>query len=79
MIVRLYECHGARGTARLTSSLGIKTAERVNLLEEPMAAVSWTDSVHPRSDLLACQPPYTPAGRDWVLLLDDETRGYPSP
>lgn len=42
VIVRLYECHGARGAARITSALAIKTAERVNLLEEPMAAVSRT-------------------------------------
>lgn len=33
-IVRLYECHGARGTARLTIDLPLKTATFCNLLEE---------------------------------------------
>jgi len=34
MIVRLYEAWGRRGTARLTTSLSFKNAERVNLMEE---------------------------------------------
>jgi alpha-mannosidase len=41
-IVRLYECHGARGTATITVDLPFKSATIVNLLEEKqgMAKVS---------------------------------------
>jgi alpha-mannosidase len=36
LIVRLYECHGARGTAQLKTSLPFSKARLVNLLEEPI-------------------------------------------
>lgn len=36
IVMRLYECHGARGSAELTTSLPVKTAIRTNLLEEPL-------------------------------------------
>jgi alpha-mannosidase len=39
VIVRLYEPHGARGTATLRFASGVQSAERVNLLEEPEGAV----------------------------------------
>ena len=35
LIVRLHECHGARGTARLTTTLPVAAARRASLLEEP--------------------------------------------
>lgn len=38
-ILRLYEPHGARGEAILHFASGLKSAERVNLLEEPEGAV----------------------------------------
>ena len=41
VIVRIYECHGARGTAHLKSSLPVKTAEFTNLLEEPSGKAVW--------------------------------------
>ena len=31
------------------------------------------------SNEILCTPPYDPEGRDWVLLLDDESRNYPNP
>ena len=34
LIVRLYECHGARGSARFSTCLPITAAQSVNLLEE---------------------------------------------
>ena len=37
LIVRLYECHGARGKATLTTGFPIKSAVRTNLLEEQTA------------------------------------------
>jgi len=40
VIVRLYECHGVRGKATLTTSLPFKSALRTNLLEEPFGKVS---------------------------------------
>ncbi|MDQ5819079.1 MAG: glycosyl hydrolase-related protein, partial [Actinomycetota bacterium] len=43
MILRLYEPHGARGTATLRFAPGIVKAERVNLLEEPEGAVEVRD------------------------------------
>ena len=36
LVVRLYECHGARGVARLKSALPFKKATFTNLLEEPI-------------------------------------------
>lgn len=36
LIVRLYECHGARGKARLATSLPLAGATLTNLLEEPL-------------------------------------------
>jgi alpha-mannosidase len=36
IIVRLYECHGARGTAKLKLDLPMKTASFCNILEEPL-------------------------------------------
>lgn len=35
-IVRLYECHGARGTAKLTLNRSFAAATPVNVLEEPL-------------------------------------------
>ena len=43
VIVRMYEAHGKRGTVRLTSSLPVKSAARVNLLEEQDEKVAWTN------------------------------------
>jgi len=34
LILRLYECHGSRGTATLESTINIEYSEKVNLLEE---------------------------------------------
>jgi alpha-mannosidase len=34
VILRLYECHGARGTARLHTAFPFKTARLCNLLED---------------------------------------------
>ncbi len=39
VILRLYEPHGARGTATLRLASGVERAERVNLLEEPRGPV----------------------------------------
>lgn len=36
LIVRLYECHGARGETRLKSGIAFKKATLTNLLEEPI-------------------------------------------
>ncbi|PAW79890.1 MAG: hypothetical protein B9S32_00765 [Verrucomicrobia bacterium Tous-C9LFEB] len=41
VIVRLYECHGARGVAQLRSSLPVRSAVRTNLLEEPLRKTAW--------------------------------------
>ena len=38
IVLRLYECHGARGTARLTVDLPFKSARFCNILEEEGAA-----------------------------------------
>jgi alpha-mannosidase len=42
-ILRLYEPHGARGTATLRFTSGVERAERVNLLEEPEGPVEVRD------------------------------------
>ncbi len=42
IIVRMYESHGSRGTARLSSSLPIKSAAQVNLLEEEDEPLDWS-------------------------------------
>ncbi len=42
VIVRMYECHNARGRAELLSGRPIAHAERVNLLEEPVSEVAFT-------------------------------------
>jgi len=41
VVVRLYECHGTRGSAGLSSSLPVKAAVRTNLLEEPLGKLKW--------------------------------------
>ncbi|MCS6770940.1 MAG: glycosyl hydrolase-related protein [Kiritimatiellae bacterium] len=41
LILRLYECHGTRGSAVVRSSISFRSADRVNLLEERLA-----DRVH---------------------------------
>lgn len=41
VVVRLYECHGARGRAALKTSLPIQAAIRTNLLEEPLGQAAW--------------------------------------
>jgi alpha-mannosidase len=43
LIVRMYEAHGKRGTVRLTSSLPVKSAARVNLLEEGDQKLQWAN------------------------------------
>jgi alpha-mannosidase len=43
LIVRLYEAHGTRGVARLTSPLPFQSAALCNLLEEPEATLEWQD------------------------------------
>ena len=45
LIVRLYEAHGARGPAVLSSDLPVKRAWRCNGLEEHEAALTWRDGV----------------------------------
>ena len=40
IIVRLYECHGARGTAKLKTSLPFKNAHYCNLLEDDLDKLS---------------------------------------
>lgn len=37
VILRLYECHGARGIARLSVDLPIRSAESCNILEQPLS------------------------------------------
>ncbi|MDW8307861.1 MAG: glycoside hydrolase family 38 C-terminal domain-containing protein [Verrucomicrobiales bacterium] len=44
LIVRLYECHGARGRARIETSLRFETVERVNLLEAEPIRIEAADS-----------------------------------
>jgi alpha-mannosidase len=39
MILRLYECHGARGTANLTLNVPHKSVQIANIMEEPIEAV----------------------------------------
>ena len=41
VVVRLYECHGARGSAGLKSSLHVQSARLTNLLEETTQKVRW--------------------------------------
>jgi alpha-mannosidase len=41
LILRLYEARGTRGVARLTSSLSVKSAALVNLLEDELAPLIW--------------------------------------
>lgn len=43
IIVRLYEAHGKRGTARLTSALPIVAAAQCNLLEEQDEPLAWQE------------------------------------
>jgi alpha-mannosidase len=43
IIVRLYESHGGRCRAKLTSALPIKSATLCNLLEEDQAPLAWND------------------------------------
>ncbi|HEY3289103.1 MAG TPA: glycoside hydrolase family 38 C-terminal domain-containing protein, partial [Anaerolineae bacterium] len=43
IVVRLYEAHGKRATARLTSTLPVKVATLTNLLEETQTAAYWAD------------------------------------
>jgi len=43
LILRLYESQGTRGTARLTSSLPVRSAMLVNLLEDEMSLIDWRD------------------------------------
>ena len=45
LIVRLHECHGARGTARLGTSVAIQEACRVNLLEEDPEPLATLDAI----------------------------------
>jgi len=41
VVVRMYECHGAHGTAELRTSLPVKSAQVTNLLEEPQSRIAW--------------------------------------
>jgi len=41
LILRLYEARGTRGRARLSSSLAVKSARVVNLLEDELATLDW--------------------------------------
>jgi alpha-mannosidase len=43
LIIRLYECHGARGDANLTVNLPFKRAEVVDILEQPLQGVKPRD------------------------------------
>jgi alpha-mannosidase len=43
LIIRMYEARGTRGHVRLASSLPIKSAARVNLLEDELAPLNWQD------------------------------------
>jgi alpha-mannosidase len=43
MIVRIYECHGARGASLLTSVLPFRSASKTNLLEEAYSSLPWSD------------------------------------
>ncbi|HEX7541884.1 MAG TPA: alpha-mannosidase, partial [Anaerolineales bacterium] len=43
IIVRMYEAHGSRGKVTLTSSLPVKAAARVNLLEEEDEPLAWSN------------------------------------
>jgi alpha-mannosidase len=52
LILRLYECHGARGTAKLKLGFPFKKAEFCNLLEEPQSEAS--------VDAGTVQVPYSP-------------------
>jgi alpha-mannosidase len=44
IIVRLYECHGARGVAYFNSSLPVKSVARTNLLEEVILSFPWVQT-----------------------------------
>ena len=43
LVLRLYECHGARGTARLRVGVPFTAARRCNLLEDPGAELPISD------------------------------------
>ncbi|MEQ7123577.1 glycoside hydrolase family 38 C-terminal domain-containing protein [Actinopolymorpha sp. B11F2] len=43
VVVRLYEAHGGRATARLTTSFGIDSAQETDLLERPLAESDLAD------------------------------------
>ena len=43
LILRLYEAHGTRGTARLTSPLPVKRAVLCNLLEDEECELEWAE------------------------------------
>ena len=43
LVLRLYECHGARGTARLRVGVPLTAARRCNLLEDPGAELPISD------------------------------------
>jgi alpha-mannosidase len=60
LVLRLYECHGARGTARLTTTLPFRTARRATLLEDPAALLA--------SDAGAITIPYRPYELITILL-----------
>ncbi len=64
LVLRLYDAHGARGTARLTFGLPIAGARACNLLEEPLASGE-TPVEGGRLDV-----PFTPYGvTTWRLRL----------
>ncbi len=43
IIVRLYECHGARGTAKLKTNLPFTSAKFCNLLEDDIEEINMVD------------------------------------
>ena len=43
VVLRLYEPHGGRGSARVTPAFEFGAVHRANLLEEPLERVALTD------------------------------------
>src|SRR5205814_1777380 len=43
LMLRLYEAHGARGIARLSSPLPVQSVVRCSLLEDELAPLDWLD------------------------------------
>ena len=64
---------------RVNASNGL-TGEQLHVRwYNPRKGETLDGGVVARNNEILCTPPYDPEGRDWVLLLDDKSRGYPNP